>query len=72
MNLCGSLADDLADIYADVKPGIRAWDSEEDSYLEGIAFGWKTPLFGSHWGVHAVSAMRALHPIAYMRGIQKE
>jgi hypothetical protein len=69
--ICGSLADDLADIYADVKPGVRAWESGQDPYLENIVFAWKTPLFGSHWGVHAVSAMRALHPIAYMRGIQK-
>lgn len=55
----GDLGDDLADIYHDVKPCVRAWE-----HLV------KFPLFGSHWGVHAVSAMRALHPIAFLRGIQ--
>lgn len=67
-----SLADDLADIYRDIKPGLRAWDTCDDSYLETIVFDWKTPLFGSHWGVHAVSAMRALHPIVFWRGIYKD
>jgi len=68
--VCGDLADDLADIYRDVKPGIAAWDSFEDANVANIVNGWKYPLFESHWGVHAVSAMRALHPIAYLRGIQ--
>jgi uncharacterized protein DUF5063 len=60
-----SLADDLADIYRDIKPALRAWDTGDDAYLETIAFDWKTPLFGCHWGLHAVSAMRALHAIAF-------
>jgi len=64
-----SLADDLADIYRDVKPGLRAWLTGDDAYLESIVFRWKVPNFGSHWGVHAVSAMRALHPIVFLRGI---
>lgn len=65
----GDLRDDLADIYRDVKPGLRAWESRNDAYLPAVVFGWKFPLFGSHWGVHAVSAMRALHPIAFLRGV---
>lgn len=64
-----SLADDLADIYRDLKPGLRAWETGDDRYLETIVFDWKTPLFGCHWGLHAVSAMRALHPIAFSRGL---
>jgi hypothetical protein len=67
----GDIGDDLADIYADVKPGLRAWEMGVDDFLPKIVFDWKFPLFGSHWGVHAVSAMRALHPIAFLRGIQK-
>jgi Domain of unknown function (DUF5063) len=69
---CGDLADDLADIYRDVKPGLRAWASGNDGYLRMIVFDWKVPLFPSHWGVHAVDAMRALHPIAYLRGVQSD
>lgn len=64
-----SLADDLADVYRDVAPGLRAWDEDKDKYLKMIVFDWKCPLFGSHWGLHAVSAMRALHPLAFLRGI---
>jgi hypothetical protein len=64
-----SLADDLADVYRDVMPGLRAWSALDDRYLETIVFDWKTPNFGSHWGLHAVSAMRALHPIAFLRGL---
>lgn len=66
-----SLADDLADIYRDVMPGLRAWSTGEDRYLEKTVFHWKTPNFSSHWGVHAVSAMRALHPIAFLRGLSQ-
>jgi hypothetical protein len=67
--ICGSLADDLADIYRDIKPGLRAWEMESDICLTSIVFGWKQPNFESHWGVHAVSAMRALHPLVYSRGL---
>lgn len=67
-----SLADDLADIYRDIKPGLRAWETGDDRYLETIVFDWKIPLFGSHWGLHAVSAMRALHPIAFLRGVHND
>ncbi len=66
----GDLGDDLADIYRDIKPGLRAWEAGLEEYLTDIVFHWKIPLFGSHWGVHAVSAMRALHPLAFLRGIQ--
>jgi hypothetical protein len=67
----GNLADDLADIFRDIKPGLRAWDTGVDVYLASIVFDWKL-VFGSHWGLHAVGAMRALHQIAYLRGIQKK
>lgn len=66
-----SLADDLCDVYRDIEPGLRAWNSGKDEYLESIVFDWKVPLFGTHWGLHAVSAMRALHYIVYLHGIAK-
>jgi hypothetical protein len=43
----GDLADDLADIYRDIKPGLRAWDAGLDAYLPDIVFDWKCP-FDSH------------------------
>jgi hypothetical protein len=68
----GNLADDLADIYGDIKPGLRAWDTGEESYIDEVVYHWKFPLFGSHWGVHAVGALRALHPLVFLRGLVKE
>jgi hypothetical protein len=67
----GDLADDLADIYRDIKPGLRAWDTEEEGYLDEVVFDWKLPHFGSHWGIHAVGAMRALHPLVFLRGLDR-
>jgi hypothetical protein len=67
----GDLGDDLADIYRDIKPGLRGWEAGPEAILADIVFDWKFPLFGSHWGVHAVSAMRALHPLAFLRGLQR-
>ena len=69
-SVCGDLADDLADIYRDLKPGVRAWERGAGSYVTDILLGWKFPSFDSHWGLHAVSAMRALHPVAHLRGLQ--
>jgi hypothetical protein len=66
----GDLGDDLADIYRDIKPGLRAWEAGLEQYVADIVFDWKC-VFSSHWGVHAVSAMRALHPLAHLRGVQR-
>lgn len=66
----GDLADDLADIYRDVKPGLLAWEAFGDKYSRVIVYDWKEPLFRSHWGWHAVSAMRGLHQLAFSRGLE--
>jgi hypothetical protein len=68
----GDLADDLADIYRDIKPGLCAWDVVNDELLADVVFDWKYPNFGSHWGDHALSAMRVLHPLCFMGGIQND
>lgn len=68
----GSLWDDLADIYRDVKPGLKAWDTGRDEYLPHIAFNWREPLFGCHWGIHAVNAMRALHWLVFDSRLDEE
>lgn len=60
----GLLSDDLEDIYADVKPGLKAWDTNRDEYLPHIAFDWRFN-FEFHSGRHAVNAMRAFHPLAF-------
>ncbi len=61
----GDLADDLADIYRDLKPGLRAWITEDDRYLEDILYQWTHMGHPHHWGRHAVDAMRALHWLVY-------
>jgi hypothetical protein len=64
---CGDLGDDLADIYRDLKPGLRAWRTDRDEYLAAIVFDWRDAPFQAHWGVHAVDAMRALHWIVHQK-----
>lgn len=63
--VAGALWDDLCDIYRDVKPGLNAWDTGRDEYLHNIAFDWRFPLFETHWGRHAVDAMRVFHRLAF-------
>jgi hypothetical protein len=67
--LVGDLADDLADIYLDIKPGLAAWDTGIDEYVPEILWDWKEICFDSHWGLHAVDALRALHRLVYLRGL---
>src|ERR1035437_4559413 len=35
---CTSISNDLADIYRDIMPGLRAWDAQKDEYLPEIIF----------------------------------
>jgi Domain of unknown function (DUF5063) len=60
----GDLADDLADIYRDLKPGLRATGSQDDTAMGAVLFEWQFS-FRSHWGDHAVNAMKLLHQLVY-------
>ncbi len=51
------LADDLADIWRDLKEGLCYFDAGQQSYA---AWHWRWH-FDSHWGKHAASALFALH-----------
>lgn len=55
----GSLADDIADIYRDLKNGIVLREANEVPASE-IIFEWRFG-FTSHWGQHAVNALRTIH-----------
>lgn len=58
-----SLADDLADIYRDLKSGLALWDAKADRAVDAVwgwRFGWST-----HWGRHAVDALGRVHTIIY-------
>lgn len=60
----GSLADDLADIYVDLREGI---DLLEAGHPNDAV--WQRRFdYENHWGDHAVDALRALHRLATGRG----
>jgi hypothetical protein len=60
--VCTVLEDDLADIYRDLKPGLRAWETGNDAFIPEIVFEWKLS-FQSHWGKHALDGMRTLYDL---------
>ena len=57
--VCGSLQDDFADIYNDLKIGIILYKQglKNDAYFQ---WWWS---FNNHWSYHAVDALRALNAI---------
>ena len=54
------LADDLRDIYLDLQMGLAALES---SPWQEAAWIWRNS-FCTHWGRHAVSALKVLHGLA--------
>ncbi|WP_278261699.1 DUF5063 domain-containing protein [Nocardia sp. AG03] len=54
----GSVADDLADIWRDLRTGLTALDT--GSPWQDVVFDWRLSYLG-HWGNHATDALRALH-----------
>jgi Domain of unknown function (DUF5063) len=55
----GSLADDIADIYRDLEKGMIILSDSNGKPTEAI-WTWRF-LFGSHWGKHAIDALRTMH-----------
>jgi hypothetical protein len=55
--LVGDLADDLADIYRDIKNGLMLWTA---GHQVQAVWHWRHH-FGFHWGRRGVDAIRALH-----------
>jgi Domain of unknown function (DUF5063) len=60
----GDLADDLADIYRDLKPQLRAFSNQNDAVMGAVFCEWQFS-FQSHWGDHAVNAMKIMHQLVY-------
>jgi hypothetical protein len=56
----GDLANDLADIYRDITPGLRYWETAATTGLGNIVWEWRFS-FTTHWGRHAVAALGILH-----------
>jgi hypothetical protein len=60
-----NLADDLADIYRDVKAGLSLHDAQ---HPVDAAWEWRLN-FQLHWGQHLVGAQRAIHEYLSEGGI---
>jgi hypothetical protein len=57
----GSLADDLADVYQEIRAGLLKWRrGERDDAVWTWRFGLET-----HWAEHATGAMRALQALIF-------
>ena len=54
----GSLADDIADIYFDLKEGLLL--AEHQTPPEDIIWEWRLSFY-SHWGKHAMDALLTIH-----------
>jgi hypothetical protein len=57
--MTGSLADDLTDIYCELKHGLRAFPAKPARTLETWFLG-----YDCHWGQHLVDAQRHLATLA--------
>jgi len=57
-SMTGSLADDLTDIYCDLKSGLSILDEEPDLALDNWRSSYKI-----HWGQHLVDASRHLYEL---------
>ena len=56
---CGSLADDLADIYRDLKDGL-VLNEKYPARPENAIWQWRL-LYYAHWGKHAIDALLTMH-----------
>jgi hypothetical protein len=63
--VCGALGDDCADIYRDIVSPLRVFDSGRFDSIDDIIWEWCDDPFKTHWGLHAVRAMTALHWIVF-------
>ncbi|MGA9473061.1 MAG: DUF5063 domain-containing protein [Terriglobales bacterium] len=57
----GSLADDIADIYRDIKEGLRLRDPDLPLQRDAV-WGWRFGYY-SHWGQHAINALYTAHAL---------
>lgn len=56
----GTLADDIGDIYRDLKSGLSLKENRQGVGDEDAIWTWRL-LFYSHWGDHAMHALLAIH-----------
>jgi len=69
--VCGSIADDLADIYGDLKGALKVYQQGSESDRKDAVWHWRFN-FHFHWGEHLVDALRALHRAQASRPLGEE
>jgi hypothetical protein len=62
--LYGSISDDLADIWRDLKTGLLEIEKGTSSSVENAGWHWRFR-FESHWGAHAAGAITALIALCF-------
>jgi len=65
VTMTGSLADDLTDIYCELKHGLRTVDANPEQSVHAWLQG-----FTIHWGQHLTDAERHLSALAYQGRLQ--
>jgi hypothetical protein len=58
--VCGSLFDDLLDVWLDLKPGLEVLSTSPESWSADVYWDWKFN-FETHWGTHAIDALSVIH-----------
>ena len=66
--VCGSLNDDIADIYRDLKNGLIHWAAGDEKLRESVVWEWKFS-FETHWSHHLVNALRVMTWLVHNRGM---
>jgi hypothetical protein len=56
----GTLVGDLAEIYWDIKDGLVFYSQMPDNNINDAIWHWRFT-FITHWGLHLVDALRAVH-----------
>ena len=67
--VAGSLSDDLADIWRDLRPGVTRWSDSSDTMQKQIIWEWRFS-FHQHWSNHAVDALRVINWITKCYGVR--
>jgi hypothetical protein len=67
--VCGSLADDFADIYRDLKEGLAHEAADAAVRPADVLWDWRFS-FESHWAAHAADALRALNTALFVHHAQ--
>ncbi|MBO6740017.1 MAG: DUF5063 domain-containing protein [Phycisphaerales bacterium] len=62
------LWDDLADIYSDLRNGLRHWDMNTVDARREASWKWRVN-YETHWGTHLARAIQTIHEIRYRLGV---